>query len=120
MKPESILLAGQDANTARLLAESLQTYFHSVRLAHSLEELKAAIPRYRIEAVVADLETVALDDIAELSRTVPVICTHRVPDEPMWAAALAAGALDVCPSSDANGIVSSLRRNLALTRFTAA
>jgi DNA-binding NtrC family response regulator len=117
----SIVIAEHDPAIAHALASSLDRHFRSVRLARSLEELKSAIPRHRIDAVVADLETVALNDITEISRDLhlPVICTHRVPDEAMWTAALNAGALDVC-SNEPGAVVAAVRKHFQEPRISAA
>jgi hypothetical protein len=39
------------------------------------------------------------------------VCTHRVADEEMWAAALNAGASDMCPAFDTKAIVLSAERS---------
>jgi hypothetical protein len=92
-----------------------------VRLARTLDELKTAIPKGRPDAVIADLETIDLSQIEELTNEyqVPVVCTHRLPDECLWAAALAAGAVDFCQDSDSAGIVTALTRH-RFARSTAA
>lgn len=120
MQALSILIAEHDPAIAQRLASSLDRHFRSVRLARSIEELKSDIPRHRVDAVIADLETVALDEVTQISRElhVPVICTHRIPDEEMWAAAMEAGALDVCPK-EPHAVVAAISRNLS-TRETAA
>jgi DNA-binding NtrC family response regulator len=109
----SILIAHRDRGTAQALATALHARFPSVRMAGSLQELEAAIPKYKADAVVCDLETVDLDSVNRLAKGthIIVICTHRVPDEAMWIASLEAGATDCCAASDPNSIVSSLERN---------
>jgi hypothetical protein len=64
----------------------------------------------RADAIVADLETVSLADVASLLREyhVPVVCTHRIPDEDIWTAAMDAGALDVCGRLDVGAIVRAI------------
>jgi len=104
----AVVIAIQDQLTAASLAESLRPHFKSVHLARSAEELETAIVRHRAAAAVADLETVPLDDIARLHRSfdqVNIVCTHRVPDEQMWADSLAAGAADCCYSDDHDEIL---------------
>ncbi len=122
MKALNIILAEHDPAVAQLLCRTLDDHFRSVRVAHSLDELRQAIPRQRADAVIADLETVALNEVASLSREfrLPVVCTHRIPDESLWTAALEAGALDVCANSDANTIIDALERNLDKSRSNAA
>jgi DNA-binding NtrC family response regulator len=114
MKSLNIIIAERDSAVAQSLYYSLDRYFRSVRLARSLDELRSDIPRHRVDIVVADLETVALPEIARLRSefALPVICTHRIPDEDIWTAALQAGAADVCANSDAAAIVAALQRSL--------
>jgi hypothetical protein len=38
---------------------------------------------------------------------VQLVCTHRIPDEAMWAAALTGGALDCFHTSDVRNIVAA-------------
>lgn len=105
-----IVVAQQDPTVAQALTATLDRHFRSVRLARSLDELKHALPRHRAQVAVVDLETISLEEVAQLSREfdIPFICTHRVPDEEMWTAALEAGALDVCPNDDVNSILSAV------------
>jgi DNA-binding response OmpR family regulator len=113
MEVLNIIIAERDPAVAQILYSSLDRHFRSVRLARSLDELRSDIPRHRVDAVVADLETVALPEISQLRREfgVLVICTHRIPDEDIWTAALQAGADDVCANSDALAIVAALHRS---------
>jgi len=117
-----ILVAENDPVIAKELMWQLDGVCRSVRLAHSVEELKLSIPFLHVDAVVADLETVALEEISAIARAlhVPVICTHRIPDEKMWSEVLDAGALDMYPSSDVKGIVNSLLRNIEAAHAKAA
>ncbi len=110
MKALNIIVAQHDPAVAQLLCRTLDDHFRSVRVAHSLDELRQAIPRQRADAVVADLETVALNEVADLSREfrLPLVCTHRIPDDSLWMAALEAGALDVCANSDPDTIIDAL------------
>jgi DNA-binding NarL/FixJ family response regulator len=106
------------------LAASLHDHFSSVAVAHSLEELRDAIPRHRAHAVIVDLEMTGLGTIEDLRRQFPntnIVCTHRVADEEMWASALDAGANDMCCSSDVENVVRATLRSLdALTAWRAA
>jgi DNA-binding NarL/FixJ family response regulator len=52
--------------------------------------------------------------------TLPIVCTHRLPDEELWIAALEAGASDVCPADDVPKVLSSVLRNVAMARHVAA
>jgi DNA-binding NtrC family response regulator len=110
----SILIAHRDRGTAHALASVLRSRFPSVRTAGSLQELEAALPKYKAEVVVADLETVDLHNVNQLANNerVKVICTHRVPDESMWIAAIEAGAIDCCAAYDPGSILSALERDI--------
>jgi len=48
------------------------------------------------------------------------VCTHRIPDEEMWMAALEAGASDVCATDDVGTVLTSVLRSMALAHGTAA
>jgi hypothetical protein len=64
-----------------------------------------------------------LTDVESLHRDfpeLPIVCTHRIPDEEMWMAALEAGASDVCPADDVKNVLTSVRRSVALSRNAAA
>lgn len=115
MQNFTVLLAENDSVVADSLATSLDGHFHSVKVVRSLAELKLAIPRLHANAVVVDLETISLADVSNLRREfhVQIICTHRVPDERLWTAAMEAGALDVCEKTDAASMVRALRHSRA-------
>ncbi len=121
MQALNIIIAQHDPTAAGFLTASLDRHFRSVRLARSRDELRSAIPKVRPDAVIVDLETVTLADVQQLTSEfqVPVVCTHRLPDESLWTAALGAGAVDICQNSDAAGIVTALRRERR-ARSTAA
>lgn len=113
MQPLNVVVAYSDAKAAETLAASLHDHFHSVCIARSLDELRRAIPRHRAEMAIVDLEMVPMGEIEELCHEfgkIFVVCTHRVPDEQMWAAALSVGAIDCCHSTDVRGIVSAAAR----------
>jgi hypothetical protein len=68
------------------------------------------------------MEAASLSEVAQLSREFPkarIVCTHRLADEEMWTAALSAGAVDVCPSSDMQGIVSAVLRSSRIASYAA-
>jgi hypothetical protein len=72
------------------------------------------IARYRAEVAVLDVEAASLMEVARLHCEYPgvsIVCTHRVADEEMWTAALTAGASDMCPSCDTQGIATSAERS---------
>ena len=107
----TVLLAEQDSAVASSLATSLDEHRHSVQVVRSLHELRSEIARRHVQIVVVDLETVGLADVTSLRRDfhVPIICTHRIPDDGLWTAAMEAGAADVCERSNIAGLVRALR-----------
>ena len=114
MESYTVLLAEKDPTVARSLGTSLDAHCRAVKIVHSFDELKSAIPRTRADAIIVDLETVPLNHVATLSREsqLPVVCIHRVPDDKLWTEALEAGAVDVCRNYD----VPSMIRAIAQTR----
>jgi DNA-binding NtrC family response regulator len=118
MYAQTIVVLQSDPGVAQALAGKLSDYFQSVHVARSVVELRSAVPRYRAEAAILDVEASCMSEIERLHREFPwlaIVCTHRVADEEMWASALNAGASDMCPSSDTQGIVLSARRNIMRT-----
>jgi len=118
----SILIAQADGRAGALLAANLQTHFREIRVARGLNELREKLfQNEEPYAVVVDLELVnfrELREICESYRNTAVICTHRLADEEMWVAALAAGAADCCAPNDIAGILRAasgthLRRSVA-------
>lgn len=108
MKPLSVVVAQSDPQSAQWLAKSLCNHFRVVNIAAAIDELRHAIPRHRADVAIVDLELVGFEEIRQIRLEFPatiVVCTHRLADEKMWAAALAAGATDCCYNSDVRAIV---------------
>ena len=84
----------------------------------SLDELKSLLVRLPADAAIVDLETIGLNQVVDFRREfdLPVVCTHRVPDEEIWTAAMDAGAADLCARTDVAAIV----RAINYTRAAAA
>ncbi|MFZ0731995.1 MAG: hypothetical protein WAM79_06695 [Candidatus Sulfotelmatobacter sp.] len=119
---QSVVLLEKDPRVARSLAGGLQSHF-SVHVTHTREELRDNLSRNRPEAMILSMEVWCLPELESLHRDfpeVPIVCTHRIPDEEMWAAALAAGASDMCPADDVNDVITSVLRSTALSRSAAA
>ena len=107
---------------ARSLISELRPHF-SVDVTGSREELRDKVERNHPEAVVLNIEYWRLTDVESLHRDfpkLPIVCTHRIPDEEMWMAALEAGASDVCPSDDVGNVLTSVLRNTSISRSAAA
>jgi DNA-binding NarL/FixJ family response regulator len=122
MAQTSIVVLEQDPGVARSLAGGLRPHF-SVHVTRSREELRDNVVRNRPEAVVLNIEYWRLTDVASLHRdfpSLPIVCTHRIPDEEMWMAAMAAGASDVCPADDVANVLTSVLRSTALSRDAVA
>ena len=117
MHTQTIVVLQTDPGIAQTLAGKLKRHFQSVHVATTVHEVRSAVPRYRAEAAILDIEASCLSEIEHLHREFPhlaIVCTHRVADEEMWASALNAGASDMFPSSDTQGIVQSAVRNLVM------
>jgi DNA-binding NarL/FixJ family response regulator len=81
------------------------------------------VAKNRPEAVVLDVEHSRLSDVRNLHQdfpALPIVCTHRIPDEELWMAALEAGASDVCPSDDVQKVLSAVLRSIDPARSAAA
>jgi DNA-binding NtrC family response regulator len=119
---QTVLLLERDPGVARSLAGGLGSHF-SVHITGSREELRDRVERNRPEAVVLNIEYWRLTDVERLHHDfpqLPIVCTHRIPDEEMWMAALEAGATDVCPADDVGNVLSSVLRSTELSRRAAA
>jgi DNA-binding NarL/FixJ family response regulator len=119
---QSVLVLEKDASLAKSLAGGLQSKF-AVHVIGSREELRDGVAKNNPEAVVLDIEYWRLTDVESLHRdfpSLPIVCTHRVPDEEMWITALEAGASDVCPSDDVATVLISVLRSTALSKRAAA
>jgi DNA-binding NtrC family response regulator len=123
MQPLNVVLLQSDSRIAQSLVSALANTFSSVRQVQSVGELRSSIAKHRAGIAILDMEAASLSDIEHLSREFPkacIVCTHRLADEDMWAAALNAGAADVCPPSDTRGILRTALRNAAAAQSAAA
>jgi len=112
---QSVVVLEKDPRVAVYLAGGLRGHF-SVHVAGSHEEMRANVARNQPQAVVLNIEHWQLTDVESLHQDyphLPIVCTHRVPDEEMWMAALAAGASDVCPTDDVGNVLTSVLRSTA-------
>jgi len=123
MQPLNVVLLLSDSGVAQSLVSALSSSFKSVQLTRSLSEMRAGITKHRACVAILDMEKASFSDVQSLSHEFPgacIVCTHRCADEEMWAAALQAGADDVCPSSDTRGILHAAMRSAVATRAVAA
>lgn len=119
----SVVVVEPNPQLAQSLAGGLACYFHSVQLTRSGEELRERVAKNKPQAVILDLEFSGLSDVQNLRHdfpSLPIVCTHRVPDEELWIAALEAGATDMCPADDVQHVLSSVLRNVSLVNTAAA
>lgn len=119
---QNVVLLETDPKLAQSLAGGLRSQF-SVHLARSREELLERLADDQPEAVVLNIEYSPLVDVERLHQdypALPIVCTHRVPDEEMWKAAVEAGASDVCAVDDVADVLSSVRRSMGLSQTAAA
>jgi DNA-binding NtrC family response regulator len=119
---QSVVVLETDPRLAQYLAGGLRLHF-SVHLTRSREELRERLANDCPEAVVLNMECSRLTDVQSLHEdfpAVPIVCTHRVPDEEMWMAAMEAGASDVCPVDDLENVLTSVRRSMGLPQSAAA
>jgi DNA-binding NarL/FixJ family response regulator len=119
---QSVIVLEKDPKVALSLAGSLRSRF-KVHVIESREDLRENVARNNPEAVVLNIEHWRLTDVQSLHDefpSLPIVCTHRVPDEEMWMAALEAGASDVCPADDAENVLTSVLRSVAFSHGAAA
>jgi DNA-binding NtrC family response regulator len=123
MQPLNVVLLQSDSGAAQSLVSALSNSFRSVHLVSSVGELRSTIAKRRAGVAILDMEKASLSDVQDLSQEFPgacLVCTHRCADEEMWAAALNAGAADVCPSDDTHGILRAALCNEQVSRSAAA
>ena len=122
MQPLNVVLLQNDSGVAQALVSALASSA-SVRQVKSLGELRHSIAKHVTGVAILDMEAASMSDVEHLSREFPkarIVCTHRLADENMWAAALNAGAADVCPPSDTRGIVRAALGNADMKQSAAA
>jgi DNA-binding NtrC family response regulator len=123
MQSLTVVLLQGDAQVAQSLVSALSQIFSSVQRVRSLDELRNRVAKNRAEVAILDIEAAPLSEVEHLSRDFPkacIVCTHRIADEEMWAAALQAGAADVCPADDVAGIVRAAQGNAVKKHSVAA
>jgi DNA-binding NarL/FixJ family response regulator len=119
---QNVVVLEKDPKVALSLVGGLRPHF-SVHVAQSQDELRDNVARNRPEAVVLNIEDSRLTDVENLHRdfpALPIVCTHRIPDDEIWMAALAAGASDVCPADDVGNVLTSVLRSMEHSRSAAA
>jgi DNA-binding response OmpR family regulator len=115
----SVVVLEQDPRLAQSLAGKLSSHFHVVHLARSRDDLRERVAKNKPQVVVLDVEYSRLSDVRNLHSdfpSLPIVCTHRIPDEDLWIAALEAGASDVCPADDPQKVLTSVLQSLAIAQ----
>src|ERR1700686_4959471 len=123
MQPLNVVLLQSDARVAQSLVSALANTFSSVRQVQSLGDLRTSIAKHRAGIAILDMEAASMSDVEHLSREFPtacIVCTHRLADEDLWAAAVNAGAVDVCPPSDPRGILRTALQSVSMTQYATA
>jgi len=123
MQSLDVVLFQGDAQVAESLAAALSHVFGSVQQARSLGEFRSLFAQRQPGVAILDIEAASLAEVHSLTQEFPhscIVCTHRLADEDMWVAALQAGALDICASSDIPGIIRSAVTNSAVAHAAAA
>jgi DNA-binding NarL/FixJ family response regulator len=109
----TVVIAQNDPCTAEGLAKDLHSHFVVVIVAENALELRTLLLRHpKVRVAVLDLEVVNLEEVRQLVRNfddLAIVCTHRSPDDRMWTAALAAGAVEYCHPNDIRSIVRARR-----------
>ena len=111
---QNVVVLENNPGVARGLVGTLGPHF-AVHVTRSREELRDDLNRTRPRAVVLNIDDWRLADVESLHRdfpALPIVCTHRIPDDELWTAALSAGASDVCPADDPENVLTSVRRTL--------
>jgi len=119
---QSVVLLERDPKVAQFLAGGLRSHFKVVYVTHSRDEVRENVSRNHAEALVLDIDYGRLADVETLHHDfpkLPIVCTHRIPDEELWMAALEAGASDVCADDDLHNVLTSVLRNVELARVAA-
>ena len=119
----NIVVLETDAGVAESLAGKLSSHFQAVDFTRSGEEFRERVSKSRPQAVVLDMENSRLTDVRSLRRDfplLPIVCTHRIPDDQLWVDALEAGASDVCQSDDVQNVLISVLRSVETAKGASA
>jgi DNA-binding response OmpR family regulator len=119
----NVVVLETDTRLAESLAGKLSSHFHAVHLTRSREELRERVSKNSPQAVVLDMENSRLTDVRSLRQDfplLPIVCTHRIPDDQFWVDALEAGASDVCQSDDVQNVLTSVLRSVEIAKSASA
>jgi DNA-binding NtrC family response regulator len=119
----SVIVLESDSSVAQALAGGLSSHLHSVQMTRSGEELRERVAENHPAVVILDMECSHLSDVRTLHHdfpSMPIVCTHRVPDDDLWIAAMDAGATDVCATDDVQKVLLSALQSVATAKGAAA
>jgi len=119
----SVVVLESDSRLAESLAGGLSSHFNSIHLTRSGDELRERVAGNQPEVVILDIENSRLTEVRNLHHdfpSLPIVCTHRIPDEQLWIAAMEAGASDVCPADDVQNVLTSVLRSVAVAKSQSA
>jgi len=123
MQPLPVFIAQADAKLGREFAAKLQVHFRDIHVLKALPELRNTLAQTKPYALIVDLEMIGFDELREICRSCPqtiVISTHRLADDEMWVASLAAGAVDCCAATDYLGMIRAIVQRRSITWAAAA
>jgi DNA-binding response OmpR family regulator len=123
MQSLSVFIAQADPKLGSDFAAKLQTHFHDIQVLKGLPELRGTLTRQKPYALIIDLELVGMEELREICASCPetvVVSTHRVADEEMWVASLAAGAADCCRAADYVSLLRAIAHRHPLAHVAAA
>ncbi len=123
MQPLPVFIAQADPKLGREFAAKLQVHFRDIQVLKALPELRNTLAQTKPYALIVDLEMISFDELREICRSCPqtiVISTHRLADEAMWVASLAAGAADCCAATDHLGLMRAIVHRRSITWAAAA
>jgi DNA-binding response OmpR family regulator len=118
-----VVVLESDPRIAKTLAGQLSSHFHAVLLTRTGDELREQVQEINPQAVIVDVELSRLAEVQNLHNDfprLPIVCTHRIPDEQLWIEAMDAGASDVCRSDDVKDVLQSVLRQVALSHGAVA
>ena len=123
MQQISIVFAHRDSGRLGSLAASQSNHFLNIATVSEAADLRDTISKSRAELAVVDLELVGFPAFADYCREFPgtaFISTHRLADDNIWSASLAAGALDCRNDADLQAILDSVEKYLAMKSLPTA
>ena len=123
MQPLPVFIAQADAKLGREFAAKLQVHFRDIQVLKALPALRNTLAQTKPYALIVDLEMIGFDELREICRSCPqtiVISTHRLADDEMWVASLAAGAADCCAATDYLGVIRAIVQRRSITWAAAA